>query len=403
MNYTELGNRIRQAREAAVLSQDVVAQSLGLSRSAISLIESGKRKIDSLELRTFANLVNRSVVFFLDDDTESTDNVADESTEDPTQMLFSANQVVDISRDRGQIDRFREFHRDFALLERLLNIPTKSYSTKPLYDVYKPTPAAAKWMATRERGRLGIPMSSPITNMRQILQDEGIRVMAWTLTTAKLGGCFIFSKSLGSFVLVKSNLKAHSANSINFVLAHEYCHHLIHRQQQALACDPNSNYRRPEEYFAQWFAANFLMPEEALVPKLQLYLGKTNGEITPQVVFNLALDFGVSYKAMLYRMTSRGVELLDKELSKQLGKAKVTDLLAESGRSITPLNISKFPDEYVDMSFFAYGQKLINTEKLSELLDLSIEDTKQQLIERSIPVDFGVDSEEDLIFDISNA
>ncbi|MBC6480646.1 MAG: helix-turn-helix domain-containing protein [Hormoscilla sp. GM7CHS1pb] len=109
MDYAELGHRIRQAREEATLSQDVVAQHLGLTPSAVSLIESGKRKVDSLELRSFSQLVGKSVAFFLDDETARfKDQPMDD--DDPTHILFSANfsanEVVDIAQDRPQIEWF---------------------------------------------------------------------------------------------------------------------------------------------------------------------------------------------------------------------------------------------------------------------------------------------------------
>jgi Zn-dependent peptidase ImmA (M78 family)/DNA-binding XRE family transcriptional regulator/predicted HTH domain antitoxin len=402
MNYAELGRRIRQAREEATLSQDVVAQHLGLTRSAVSLIESGKRKVDSLELRSFSQLVGKSVAFFLDDET-ATVKVQPLDDDDPTQILFSANQVVDISQDRSQIERFAQFHREFTQLAQILNRMPGQCSTQPRYNVYKPTPAAARWMANQERARLGLPLSSPIQDMRNILQSQGIRVMGWDLVTPKLGGCFIFSPTLGSFVLVKRNLRDYSANMVNFVLAHEYCHDLIHRQQKGITCDPSRHYRKPEEYFAQWFAANFLMPEEALVPRLQRYLEQSEGLITAEIVMNLALDFGVSYTAMLNRMSSKGVELIDSDTRKQLEKIKVTDLLVQIGRTIPRFEINKFPVEYVDTAFEAYSLGHISLGKLAELLDVPIEEAKAQLEKRGAPIDLGVSSEDDLFRDIENA
>ncbi|NER38793.1 MAG: ImmA/IrrE family metallo-endopeptidase [Oscillatoria sp. SIO1A7] len=402
MNYAELGRRIRQAREDATLSQDVVARHLGLTRPAVSLIESGKRKVDSLELRSFSKLVGKSVAFFLDDETATVkaDPVDDE---DPINILFSANQVVDISQDRPQVERFAQFHKDFGSLARMLDRWPKPYSSQPRYNIYKPTPAAARWMANQERARLGLPLSSPIQDMCNILQSQGIRVMAWDLSTPKLGGCFIFSQTLGSFVLVKRNLRYHSTNMVNFVLAHEYCHDSIHRQHKGITCDPNSHYRKPEEYFAQWFAANLLMPEEALVPRLQGYQEQSKGAINAEIVMNLALDFGVSYTAMLNRMSSKGVELIDTGTRKQLSKAKVSDLLVKIGRSITPLQISRFPMEYLDMAFEAYSLGYISLGKLAELLDVPIEEAKAQLEKRNLPVYLGTSSEEELLSDIENA
>jgi Zn-dependent peptidase ImmA (M78 family)/DNA-binding XRE family transcriptional regulator len=403
MDYAELGRRIRVAREEASLSQDVVAQHLDMPRSAVSLIESGKRKVDSLELERFSRLVGKSILFFFDEVSGAVETSNFEE-DDPTQVLFSANQAVDISPDKEQIERFRQFHRNFGELSRQLNRVPKPCSTEPLYNVFKPTPAAAKWMAAQERARLGIPISSPIRDMWEILETQGVRVMAWDLVTPKLGGCFIFSPSLGSFVLVKRNLRDSSANMLNFVLAHEYCHHLIHRQQKGITCDPSGNYRQPEEYFSQWFAANFLMPEEAIVPMLTNYLEETNGEITAQIVMNLALDFGVSYKAMLYRLGDKRIELIDKNVVKKLEKEKPQQLLAQIGRSVPRLEkINHFPNEYIDMNFEAYRLGFISLGKLAELLEITLEEAKEQLNSRDIPINLGVNSELELLSDIENA
>ncbi|WP_017313942.1 ImmA/IrrE family metallo-endopeptidase [Mastigocladopsis repens] len=403
MNYAELGRRIRLAREEASLSQDAVAQHLELPRSAVSLIESGKRKVDSLELERFSRLVGKSILFFFDEGS-GTVEASNFEEDDPTQILFSANQAVDISKDRDQIERFRQFYRNFSELARSLNRIPDPYSTEPQYNIFKPTPAAARWMAAKERARLGLPDSSPIRDMWDILESQGVRVMAWHLKTPKLGGCFMFSPSLGSFVLVKGNIAKNSANKLNFVLAHEYCHHLIHRQNKGITCDPSGNYRQPEEYFAQWFAANFLMPEEALVPRLITYLEKSDGVITPEIVMHLALDFGVSYEAMLNRMASKGVELIDKSTREEFSQEIVANLLATIGR-LTPRfeDLKQFPDEYVEMVFDAYRKGLISLGKLAELLECSLEEAKSQLMARDIPIDLGVDSDSELLSDIENA
>jgi Zn-dependent peptidase ImmA (M78 family)/transcriptional regulator with XRE-family HTH domain len=400
MDYAELGYRIRLARESASLSQDAVAQRLGLPRSAVSLIEGGKRKVDSLELQAFSRMVGKSVSFFLDDEAAAPDLEED----DPTQVLFSANQAIDISPDRDQIDRFREFHRNFANLARLTQRFQTPYSEEPRYKVFKATPAAAKWMAAKERARLGLSATSPIRDIWGILESEGVRVMAWPLKTPKLGGCFIFSRRLGSFVLIKRNVSVHSVNMLNFVLAHEYCHHLIHRQQRGITCDPGGHYRKPEEYFAQWFAASFLMPEEALVQRLAKYLNDFEGAITAEVVMHLALDFGVSYTAMLNRLAATGVELIDKETRKLLAKQQPKELLARIGRSSPgQMTLKSLPDEYVDMAFEAYMMGNISLDKLADLIEVPIEEAKAQLEARNIPPNLGLDDEWDLMSDIENA
>ena len=59
-----IGAKLRECREYLGYSQDEVASTLGLSRSAISLIETGQRKIEVLELRRFSELYERPLSYF---------------------------------------------------------------------------------------------------------------------------------------------------------------------------------------------------------------------------------------------------------------------------------------------------------------------------------------------------
>ncbi len=49
--YASMGARLRQAREYLGLSQEAVAEALGVPRASVSAMESGRRKVSSLELR----------------------------------------------------------------------------------------------------------------------------------------------------------------------------------------------------------------------------------------------------------------------------------------------------------------------------------------------------------------
>lgn len=60
-----LGQRLRQAREDAGLSQAQAAKLLGLHRPAISEIESESRKVSAGELRDFALLYHVSTAWLL--------------------------------------------------------------------------------------------------------------------------------------------------------------------------------------------------------------------------------------------------------------------------------------------------------------------------------------------------
>jgi ribosome-binding protein aMBF1 (putative translation factor) len=62
--YAALTARLRQAREAAGLSQTEAARRLGKPQSFISKCESGSRRLDVLELKTLAELYGTELSFF---------------------------------------------------------------------------------------------------------------------------------------------------------------------------------------------------------------------------------------------------------------------------------------------------------------------------------------------------
>src|SRR5438105_1519930 len=65
-----MGDRLRTAREYLGFSQEEVADYLGVSRSALSNIETGSRKVDALELKKLASLYKRPVTYFTGEEGE---------------------------------------------------------------------------------------------------------------------------------------------------------------------------------------------------------------------------------------------------------------------------------------------------------------------------------------------
>lgn len=90
-----IGKRIKQAREEAGLSQKELAKALGFeTATAISLIESGERKIAVNLLEKTASTLHKSIPFFLNQEQKDTPAVSialradkDLSTKDKDALL----------------------------------------------------------------------------------------------------------------------------------------------------------------------------------------------------------------------------------------------------------------------------------------------------------------------------
>lgn len=98
---TELGIRLRDAREYIGLSQEQVAQALGLRRPAISDIELGNRKVEATELSSLAKLYSCSVDTLLS---------GDEASISPHSVEYLARETQGLSeQDMTELVKFASY------------------------------------------------------------------------------------------------------------------------------------------------------------------------------------------------------------------------------------------------------------------------------------------------------
>ena len=100
---TVLSKRIKEEREYRGLSQEEVAHHLGVSRSAISLIESGLRRVSAEELSRLAELYQTTM--------ESLTGRDDEVAEPESIRLVTRAAAELSTTDRSEVLRFAQFLR----------------------------------------------------------------------------------------------------------------------------------------------------------------------------------------------------------------------------------------------------------------------------------------------------
>ena len=87
-----IGERLREARKLAGLSQGQSAKMIGLHRPTITEIEAGNRKVSAEEIKQFSNLYDVSVSWLLGDVDESI------ASNDPRVQL-AARELAKIGSD----------------------------------------------------------------------------------------------------------------------------------------------------------------------------------------------------------------------------------------------------------------------------------------------------------------
>jgi transcriptional regulator with XRE-family HTH domain len=97
-----LAQRLRESREYLGLSQETVAEHLGIPRASVSAMEAGKRKVSGIELRDLAKLYRTTVEYLLGEEPAEQDPVVGA-------LYRTASDLR--QEDREQVLRFAEFLR----------------------------------------------------------------------------------------------------------------------------------------------------------------------------------------------------------------------------------------------------------------------------------------------------
>ncbi len=321
MDARDLGSRLRSARESRGLSQQAVAQAVGLPRTAITQLEAGSRSVSTLELTRLSELYLRTVADLLQE------GPTDEDRDVLVALHRAAPGLEDDPATREQVARCVQLCREGVALARLLG--TESRAGPPSYDVRLPRSpgdavAQGEEAAEQERRRLGLG-NVPIADVSELIASQGIWASGVTLPDG-MSGLFLRHPSIGLAILVNSS---HAKGRKRFSYAHEYAHALLDRHGD-VTISSTDNSSETVEKRANAFAAAFLMPRGGMRASLRnldkglpsrqdhaVFDAASGGHIeaaqraparSQRITYKdnalLAHHFGVSYQAAVYRLKS---------------------------------------------------------------------------------------------------
>lgn len=365
-----LGAKLRVAREAAGLSQEAVAEQVGVSRPTLSAIEAGKTRIDSLLLERLARLYRRDLLHFF-------------GQAKPVEEIEPAlwGRLGELSpRDCEAVAAFLSFCDNLARLRELLSRRrVEPPPSKPLASGVRKY--AAEVEAREERARLGIGDALVGERLFELLDLLGLPTYRAPLGSTRVSGFLIHHPKAGPAIFV--NAAQYRWRQV-FTAAHEYGHYLFSRGEQPVACrifaaDEAGSEVSAEE-FMNAFASEFLMPEDG-VKRLLVATGAASARLGPAEVVRLQRHFGVSFQAMLYRLLrlrligeedlrQMQAEVQPVALAWRMGYPVESEALGETGEDELDL-ARKFPASYVEMTLEAFERGLITNGKAAELLELN--------------------------------
>ena len=384
ITHEELAGRLKAARENAGLTQQEVAEEVGITRLAVVRIEAGKRAVNSLELAEMARLYGRGIADFLEEGVFE---------EDPLVALFrAAPGYGEDPKLRRELLRCVELCREAANLERLLGLSPSSaslvgYEFKGLYSRWDAV-NQGRYIAEQERNRLNLG-TSPVWEIAEIIARQGVRVTEYEMPDA-VSGLFFHSEDTGFAIVIN---RRHYRSRRLFSYAHEYCHLLADRDR--FGGISHAGIRTElAEVRANAFAAHFLMPESGVKTFLKS-VGKGEGtrqnleiydeqeevpaqkrmpagsqEVRVHDVVGLSHHFGASYEAALYQLLNLRIIRRDNfealwESREAQGPIRRAFRIPEWDEAFH----SHLVEQLLSLGFEAFGREEISRGKLMELAE----------------------------------
>jgi Zn-dependent peptidase ImmA (M78 family) len=357
---TEIGERLRIARETAKIKQADAAHSIGIARTTLVAIEQGQRKIKISELRQLAQRYGTSVNALLRREAvhvdleprfrklaESSDGAANDAVQ-----LLSALATAEVE------------------LENLLGVK-RARSWPPERSIMPgDVRAQAEQDATELRQRLGLGIS-PVTDIVTLLELElGVRVYIRRFD-GKISGLFAYDDALGPCILLNAN---HPKERRTQSAAHETGHMISTRREPEILYGEGQENSREERY-ANAFGRAFLTPARAVMHKFQEVTAGSD-RLTRRHAIVLAHFFGVSREAMVRRLEELSLtkpgswdwfqangSITDDQVRQVLGDLAAPDVHKAEADRPTTLRLNLLANE-------AYRRGLLSEGQLARLLHL---------------------------------
>jgi Zn-dependent peptidase ImmA (M78 family)/DNA-binding XRE family transcriptional regulator len=370
-----VGVRLTDARRARGMTQQQVADALGVARTTVTAMEKGDRRPRADELVRLAGLFGRHV-------SDLTRPLPVRRPESFVVQFRGARGVAagDDPKTASDIAVFQELCEDYVELERITDSPLPQREP-PVYDIRGADPErAGEEVATSERLRLGLG-DGPIGDFWGMLEaDLGVRLFAPSFAGAN-AGMFVYSAEYGGCIAVSGN---HPEERRRWSAAHEVAHFLVDRYKPEITVLPGR--RLPDgERFADAFARNVLMPGSGLTRQFRAIERAKEGPITPVDILGLCRRYGASFLAMMLRLEDLRL-LAPGTLDRLNGKGFKPDAArAALGMPPTNTELRLLPLRFELLAIQAFEQEKLSEGQLARFLRLDRVRARERVAELTQP------------------
>jgi Zn-dependent peptidase ImmA (M78 family)/DNA-binding XRE family transcriptional regulator len=340
-----VANRIKNARVLRCLSQQNVADEIGVSKQMVSKYESGEAMPTSSKLIKLAKLFSLKIDYFFSSFQIELGDIN-----------FRKKSTFSMKKQSSLKEQIKINLENYLWIEDLLSIDytfkniIQNSKVNSIEDVEKAV------LKLRNEWNIGI---DPIHNIIQLLEDKEIKVIELFDVDDKFDGMATYVNDKYPVIVVNGNFPVERKR---FTLLHELGHLLLNIPE----CDV-----KQEENFCNKFAAEFLFPRQIVIKE---FGGKRN-HITLTELITTQKKYGISIPAIVYRLVDAGILSKQRhtDFYKKIRFNPSLDREVNLSRFETPENSNRFEQ----LVYRALAQEKISFSKASSLLNKNIESVKE--------------------------
>lgn len=343
--------KLEYARNRAGLTLSRAAELTGIGKSSLSEIENGKREPKLSQLSQLAELYQRPISFFVDDQPLPVERVLwrQRPTESPEELE----------------SRFIKYCMQYRHLEEWLGDVVTARLPGVTGKPQELSFTAAQELASSVRKELGLGDRPAMQLMRALEEDCGIKVFHLPFEPR---GAAASTKDARFGMAILLNAK-NTRWRRNYDLGHELFHLLVWDVYRSGDTSEDAPDER-EEQLADCFASYLLMPDEPVRNAVERR--KEDGKLSMEALFEIARQFDVSAEALVWRL----------HYLYNLGPARSEETrgLAEKVREFVSIyehrqwedsDPPKWPERYKALATKALRHGEVSLGRFAEFLDLT--------------------------------
>jgi len=337
-----LAYRIKNARKLKCLTQQEVADEIGVSKQMISKYEKGLSTPNSSKIIELAKLFEQKIDYFFRS-----------YKVELSEVNFRKKTKFSIKKEDSLKELIKIKLENYLWVEEILSIDYSFKNVIKNHKIQSPIDIEKVVLILRKYWDIGI---DPIHNIIQLLEDKEIKVIELDNVDENFEGlaCFVNKK----YPIIVIN-KKFTVERKRFTLLHELGHLLLNISNSEI------------EKYCNKFASELLLPKDVLIQEF----GGKRKQISLLELIAIQKKYGISIQAIVYRLVDANI--LSKERSKLFHQKINFDPNLKKEINQSRFKTPEFSSRYERLIYRALSEENISLSKASALLDINIETVRE--------------------------